>query len=82
MSQASTMMVLTLWRKMGCLISLCFTFAVPYIFVPGLRADLHTFIRAWSHYPLWTGGALTPQQLWCMGHLQDLDEAQRLKVHH
>ncbi|CAL8242155.1 unnamed protein product [Merluccius merluccius] len=54
-------------------------FGVHYIFVPRLRADLDTFIRGWNNHPLRSGGGLTPEQLWCMGHLQDLDEGERLE---
>ncbi|KAF3833271.1 hypothetical protein F7725_026936, partial [Dissostichus mawsoni] len=54
-------------------------FGVHYIFVPRLRADLDTFIQGWNNHPLRTEGGLTPEQLWCMGHLQDLDEGERLE---
>uniref|UniRef100_A0A3P9B3S1 Integrase core domain-containing protein n=1 Tax=Maylandia zebra TaxID=106582 RepID=A0A3P9B3S1_9CICH len=49
-------------------------FGVHYIFVPRLRADLVTFVGGWNNHPLRTEGGLTPEQLWCMGHLQELDE--------
>ncbi len=55
-------------------------FGVHYIFVPGLRADLSTFTGGWNNHPLRTEGGLTPEQLWCMGHLQDVDERERLEV--
>ncbi|KAF3850669.1 hypothetical protein F7725_012441 [Dissostichus mawsoni] len=55
-------------------------FGVHYIFVPRLRADLDTFIQGWNNHPLRTEGGLTPEQLWCMGHLQDLVEGERLEV--
>uniref|UniRef100_A0A669ES34 Integrase core domain-containing protein n=1 Tax=Oreochromis niloticus TaxID=8128 RepID=A0A669ES34_ORENI len=49
-------------------------FGVHYIFVPRLRADLVTFVGGWNNHPLRTEGGLTPEQLWCIGHLQELDE--------
>uniref|UniRef100_A0A669E5V5 Integrase core domain-containing protein n=1 Tax=Oreochromis niloticus TaxID=8128 RepID=A0A669E5V5_ORENI len=49
-------------------------FGVHYIFVPRLRADLVTFVGGWNNHPLRTEGGLTPEQLWCMGHLQELDD--------
>lgn len=55
-------------------------FGVHYIFVPRLRADLVTFVGGWNNHPLRTEGGLTPEQLWCMGHLQELDEGERLEV--
>uniref|UniRef100_A0A3P8U8Y1 Integrase catalytic domain-containing protein n=1 Tax=Amphiprion percula TaxID=161767 RepID=A0A3P8U8Y1_AMPPE len=54
-------------------------FGVHYVFVPRLRADLDTFIEGWNNHSLRTEGGLTPEQLWCMGHLQDLDEGERLE---
>ncbi|XP_039862405.1 uncharacterized protein LOC120718119 [Simochromis diagramma] len=54
-------------------------FGVHYIFVPRLRADLVTFVGGWNNHPLRTEGGLTPEQLWCMGHLQELDEGERLE---
>uniref|UniRef100_A0A3P8SBA6 Integrase core domain-containing protein n=1 Tax=Amphiprion percula TaxID=161767 RepID=A0A3P8SBA6_AMPPE len=55
-------------------------FGVHYIFVPQLQADFDTFIEGWNNHSLQTEGGLTPEQLWCMGHLQDLDEEERLEV--
>lgn len=49
-------------------------FGVNYIFVPRLQANLDTFITGWDNRSLRSEGGLTPEQLWCMGHLQDLDE--------
>lgn len=57
-------------------------FGVHYIFVPQLRADLHTFTEGWNNHCLRTEEGLTPEQLWCMGHLQNLDEGESLEVHH
>ncbi|XP_039478169.1 uncharacterized protein LOC120443474 [Oreochromis aureus] len=54
-------------------------FGVHYIFVPRLRADLVTFVGGWNNHPLRTEGGLTPEQLWCIGHLQELDEGERLE---
>ncbi|XP_019214343.1 uncharacterized protein LOC100707221 [Oreochromis niloticus] len=54
-------------------------FGVHYIFVPRLRADLVTFVGGWNNHPLRTEGGLTPEQLWCMGHLQELDDGERLE---
>lgn len=57
-------------------------FGVHYIFVPRLQADLDTFPRGWHNHLLRSEGGLTPEQLWCMGHLQNLHEGERLEVHH
>lgn len=54
-------------------------FDVHYIFVPRLRADLDTFIGGWNIHPLRTEGGLSPEQLWYMGHQQDLDEGESLE---
>ncbi|XP_053355998.1 uncharacterized protein LOC128527578 isoform X1 [Clarias gariepinus] len=54
-------------------------FGVHYIFVPRLKADFDTFVGGWNNHPLRTEGGLTPEQLWCMGHLQDLDEGESLE---
>lgn len=56
-------------------------FGVHYIFVPRLRADLDTFTGGWNNHPLRTEGGLSPEQLWYMGHQQDLDEGESLEVH-
>ncbi|KAF3837850.1 hypothetical protein F7725_009618, partial [Dissostichus mawsoni] len=79
-SAASTMMFFTLEEDGLLDISdVVHLFGVHYIFVPRLRADLDTFIQGWNNHPLRTEGGLTPEQLWCMGHLQDLDEGERLE---
>uniref|UniRef100_A0A9J7YE88 Integrase catalytic domain-containing protein n=1 Tax=Cyprinus carpio carpio TaxID=630221 RepID=A0A9J7YE88_CYPCA len=54
-------------------------FGVHYIFVPRLRADLDTFTGGWNNHPLRTEGGLSPEQLWYMGHHQDLDEGESLE---
>ncbi|XP_041832737.1 uncharacterized protein LOC121634267 [Melanotaenia boesemani] len=54
-------------------------FGVHYIFVPRLHADLEIFTAGWNNHPLRTEEGLTPEQMWCMGHLQDLDEGERLE---
>ncbi|XP_053356000.1 uncharacterized protein LOC128527578 isoform X3 [Clarias gariepinus] len=41
--------------------------------------DFDTFVGGWNNHPLRTEGGLTPEQLWCMGHLQDLDEGESLE---
>ncbi|KAK5604968.1 hypothetical protein CRENBAI_004691 [Crenichthys baileyi] len=54
-------------------------FGVHYIFVPRLQADLEIFMRGWNNHPLWTEEGLSPEQLWSLGHLQDLNEGERLE---
>ncbi|KAK7912700.1 hypothetical protein WMY93_012911 [Mugilogobius chulae] len=54
-------------------------FGVHYIFLPRLQADLQTFIGGWNNHPLRTEGGLTPEQLWCVGHLQGLDDGEELQ---
>lgn len=79
-SLASTMMSFTLEEDGLLDISdVVHLFGVHYIFVPRLRADLDTFTEGWNNHPLRTEGGLTPEQLWCMGHLQDLDEGEKLE---
>lgn len=55
-------------------------FGVHYIFVPRLQADLDTFTGGWDNHSLRSEGGVTPEQFWCMGHLQDLHEGERLEV--
>ncbi|XP_073671128.1 uncharacterized protein [Paramisgurnus dabryanus] len=54
-------------------------FGAHYIFVPRLRADLETFTGGWNNHPLRTEGGLSPEQLWYMGHQQDLYEGESLE---
>ncbi|RVE63433.1 hypothetical protein OJAV_G00136230 [Oryzias javanicus] len=54
-------------------------FGVHYIFLPRLQADLDMFAKGWNNHPLRTEGGLTPEQLWHIGHMQDLDESKRLQ---
>lgn len=34
----------------------------------------------WNNHPLRTEEGLSPEQLWTLGHFQDLDEGERLEV--
>ncbi|KAG9273894.1 hypothetical protein AMEX_G10666 [Astyanax mexicanus] len=46
-------------------------FAVHYVFLPRLQADLENFSAAWENHPLRTEQNLTPNQLWEMGCIQN-----------
>ncbi|KAF6721775.1 hypothetical protein FQA47_019198, partial [Oryzias melastigma] len=54
-------------------------FGVHYIFLPRLQADLDMFAKGCNNHPLRTEGGVTPEQLWHIGHIQDLDESERLE---
>ncbi|KAF6727085.1 hypothetical protein FQA47_018110 [Oryzias melastigma] len=54
-------------------------FGAHYIFLPLLQAHLDMFAKGWNNHPLRTDGGVTPEQLWRIGHIQDLDESERLE---
>ncbi|XP_073729852.1 uncharacterized protein [Misgurnus anguillicaudatus] len=54
-------------------------FGVHYIFLPRIKVDLNSFIGGWNNHPLRTEGNLTPDQMWHLGDIQDLEEQERLQ---
>lgn len=48
-------------------------FCAHHIFIPRLANTLHTFVEAWDNHPLRTEGGLTPNQLWVLGHMTDVE---------
>ncbi|MED6271469.1 hypothetical protein CHARACLAT_020582 [Characodon lateralis] len=36
-------------------------------------------MRGWNNHPILTEEGLSPEQLWSLGHLQDLDEGESLE---